>query len=334
MGKRGRPAGSKDNPNKPRSNGRWSAATREKHGAPPATTQEKPAEAVNDGFVQQPLQFAGTSGGSSSNSAHGAAHGDSADASAVVEEEGVQADPDGGAMNGDEMEEEEEYCDAEEDADDAEVDGNEARQQPRAGVEAVDIDDEHGLRRVTSADSIAMQLFRAVRDRLRVELSSRGVATDNWLLRHLKANDFVLRARDARKIFITYRCAVDMLLIDLLRPLSDAGVRAERFSDILLEIATKTHTRRAIAREQRLRITRQLDPNAEGEPLSEFGNQRQYGGCVPTGAYFAHVIKAYGRTTRQHMDTQVHSPYLTSSLLSYLPLTSLTLPHLCMCMCM
>jgi hypothetical protein len=106
----------------------------------------------------------------------------------------------------------------------------------------------------------------------------------------------------AHLTFVLHRA---QLLIDLLRPLSEAGVRPERFASILLELATKHHTRRAIEHEQDLRIRRQRDQQIEGEPLSEFGDKKRYAGCVPTGHYFAQVLKAYGRTTRAHMDAEV-----------------------------
>jgi hypothetical protein len=94
-------------------------------------------------------------------------------------------------------------------------------------------------------------------------------------------------------------------LVDLLRPLSEAGVRPDRFSKIVLELQTKRHHKRAINREQQLRIRRQLDRGAEGELLSEFGDKLRYGGCVPTGQYFHTVLVKYGKTTRPHMDAEV-----------------------------
>ena len=105
--------------------------------------------------------------------------------------------------------------------------------------------------------------------------------------------------------FLTYRRAVDTLLIDMLRPLAEAGVRPERFSSMLLEIASKHHTRLAIRREHELRRLRLLDVGAEGEILSDFGDKRRYAGCVPTGRYFADVLKAFSRTTRDFMDAEV-----------------------------
>lgn len=49
-------------------------------------------------------------------------------------------------------------------------------------------------------------------------------------------------------------------VIDMLRPLSEAGVRPERFASIMLELASKRYHRRGIQREQDLRAKRQCDP--------------------------------------------------------------------------
>ena len=95
------------------------------------------------------------------------------------------------------------------------------------------------------------------------------------------------------------------MIIDLLRPLANAGVRPERFASILLELATKKHTLRAIEREEELRIARQLDPEKEGWQLAEFGDRLTYAGCVPSGKYFANVLNEYSRSMRDHMDAEV-----------------------------
>ena len=52
--------------------------------------------------------------------------------------------------------------------------------------------------------------------------------------------------------YLSHRAALDMQLIDLMRPLFNKGVRPEAFSDLLLEMHTKTHLRSAIKREHRI----------------------------------------------------------------------------------
>jgi hypothetical protein len=68
-------------------------------------------------------------------------------------------------------------------------------------------------------------------------------------------------------------------VVDLMRPLCNAGVRPERFASVLLELATKKHTERAIAREEDLQMKRQFDKEVEGWPLAEFGDRLTYAGC-------------------------------------------------------
>ena len=90
-----------------------------------------------------------------------------------------------------------------------------------------------------------------------------------------------------------------------MRPLFVGGIRPSRFASIVLELQTKAYTKAAIEAEQDLRKRRQLDPDAEGRPLSFFADAQAYNGYVPSGAYFSEVNKAFGRSIRKHLDTEV-----------------------------
>ena len=90
-----------------------------------------------------------------------------------------------------------------------------------------------------------------------------------------------------------------------MRPLFDGGLRPSRFASIVLELQTKAYTLAAIDAEQDLRKRRQLDPDAEGQPLSFFSDTRAFNGYVPSGAYFGEVNKAFGRSIRQNLDAEV-----------------------------
>ena len=50
--------------------------------------------------------------------------------------------------------------------------------------------------------------------------------------------------------FSTRKAGVDKLLIDMMRPLFDSGIRPEKFSDILLELHSKKHTRMHLQHER------------------------------------------------------------------------------------
>ena len=52
--------------------------------------------------------------------------------------------------------------------------------------------------------------------------------------------------------FFTWKAGVDKKLLDLMRPLFDCGVRPERFSNLLLELHSKKHTRLHLHHERKL----------------------------------------------------------------------------------
>jgi hypothetical protein len=49
--------------------------------------------------------------------------------------------------------------------------------------------------------------------------------------------------------FFTHHSTVDMLVIDMMRPLFDKGVRPESFADMLLELDSKKHMDMPLSRE-------------------------------------------------------------------------------------
>lgn len=105
--------------------------------------------------------------------------------------------------------------------------------------------------------------------------------------------------------FLTWKAGVDKELIDLMRPLFDAGVRLERFSKLLLELHSKRHTRRHLYHERQLARMKRLNPNAMLEEYSEFGNKELYNGSVPTSKYISHVYRLFHETIRPYLDNEV-----------------------------
>ena len=62
----------------------------------------------------------------------------------------------------------------------------------QADIDNEELDDEEGLRTADAHGGVLMRYFGLVRDRLRLELSSRKPALlDPWLHRHLKQHDFL-----------------------------------------------------------------------------------------------------------------------------------------------
>ena len=89
--------------------------------------------------------------------------------------------------------------------------------------------------------------------------------------------------------FLTRRGGVDMLLIDLMRPLFDKGVRPEALSKTMLELHAKAYTRAYLRREHDLARDRRLRPNLPKETFSDFADKSKYAGRVPTGNYLSTV---------------------------------------------
>ena len=175
-----------------------------------ASADRKPRE---DSQSTLPFGGAGAAASSSSSSAGAASSSSDAAASGQAEDEQQPQDEQPQQQmdsSGEQDDANDEEIDAphEEEAEDGDFHSAE-QSQPRAAVDAVEIDDEEGLRSVTATDSITMVYFRMVRERLRVELSSRGPATNAWLINRLRRDDFWLRARDARSICDTLGVQID-----------------------------------------------------------------------------------------------------------------------------
>jgi hypothetical protein len=77
---------------------------------------------------------------------------------------------------------------------------------------------------------------------------------------------------DEYPAFHTVKGAVDLLIIDLMRPLFNKGVRPAALSDILLELHAKKYTRDYLKREQHLARDSRLGMKAK-TMFSSFGNK-------------------------------------------------------------
>jgi len=112
---------------------------------------------------------------------------------------------------------------------------------------------------------------------------------------------------DEYPAFHTVKSAVDLLIINLMRPLFNKGVRPAALSDILLELHAKKYTRDYLKCEQFLARDSRLGtiPLKKRPMFSSFGNKEGYSGLVPTGNYLSHVYKLYAASSGDHLMKEV-----------------------------
>ena len=105
---------------------------------------------------------------------------------------------------------------------------------------------------------------------------------------------------------LTRKAGIDKQLMDLARPLFNAGVRPDRLSKIVLELHAKEHAHAAIAHEEELAASRGGGSLAQAAaPLSSFADKKGWAGLVPNGDYVAAVYKAYSNGIAKHLDAEV-----------------------------
>lgn len=106
--------------------------------------------------------------------------------------------------------------------------------------------------------------------------------------------------------FFTHRGAVDLSIVDLMRPLYNKSFRPASFSSMMKELATKRHTKEYIKREHDIKAKRAGRPDFKRDVLfSEFGDKMQFAGKYPSGRYLSHVYKRYANTLQQHFSREV-----------------------------
>jgi hypothetical protein len=123
--------------------------------------------------------------------------------------------------------------------------------------------------------------------------------------------------------FLTHRSGVDNLIIDMMRPLYDKGIRPHNMSDLLLEMHSKKYHQRYIRRERLLAkgvapgsLDTFLGLGADTSMYSTFADKTKYAGLVPTGEYLS----------RCHLSRPIYFYLLLYS--SNIPLT---FENLCQC---
>jgi hypothetical protein len=103
--------------------------------------------------------------------------------------------------------------------------------------------------------------------------------------------------------FLTRKAGLDKVVVDLMFPLINKGVRLEAISDMLLELHSKKYTKSHIRYEE---DNHHLNQYGGGYPeYSEFDNEHGYHGKVPTANYLQSVYKKYHRTICRQLENEV-----------------------------
>ena len=112
--------------------------------------------------------------------------------------------------------------------------------------------------------------------------------------------------------YLTHRGGVDKIIVNLMRPCFDGGLRPHGMSRMLLELHTQEHHQQYELREHLLKRDRRLSsivtPAASCNSAalySDFGDMSQYAGLVPTGGYLQQVYKSYGDSIAAHLHSEV-----------------------------
>ena len=104
---------------------------------------------------------------------------------------------------------------------------------------------------------------------------------------------------------LTRNAGLDKDVVDLMRPLFNAGLRPERFARTLLEMHTKEHGHASLAHEHEIAARRADGDTSSASPLSGFADRSCWAGCVPQGSYLAAVYKSVSADLAPHFDKEV-----------------------------
>ena len=119
-------------------------------------------------------------------------------------------------------------------------------------------------------------------------------------LSHSRGNSF--------PAYLTARGGVSTKLVDMMRPLFNAGVKPDTFAKMVLEMQTKRHVRANLDYEHCLTLKR-ADPNFPRTTVlpifSCFGDAEKYAGLVPTGRYFQSIYEDYHDSIAEFLDIEV-----------------------------
>jgi hypothetical protein len=173
------------------------------------------------------------------------------------------------------------------------------------------------LVKVVSDDKVTVQVG-LLNERLTVSMSQVGFLPDEaytpppysfmgWDLASRQLLPFGIGDDSHFPAWLSLRGGVDMVLVNLLRPLLAHGTRAAQFAHLVEELHRKRWSQCLVQREHMLdRDSRPGGGVPKDTPLfSKFDDPSQYAGSVPTAQYLKRVLKRHHATIREHMDKEV-----------------------------
>jgi hypothetical protein len=115
--------------------------------------------------------------------------------------------------------------------------------------------------------------------------------------------------RESYPAVLTHRNAVDKVLADMLRPVTDKGLSFNALQEMLVELHSLRYTRDYMMHQDRLRHINnrrmlELDEPVHDEQLSNFDDSSGYNGAISTAGYLAIFYKLFHRTVKTYMDME------------------------------
>jgi hypothetical protein len=103
---------------------------------------------------------------------------------------------------------------------------------------------------------------------------------------------------------LAHQSGLDKIIVELMRPLHDKGLRPHALLDTLMELHSKKHTDNCIKRERSLSKKQALGLELPGM-FSRFFDKSKHDGLIPTGRCLSFVCNKHGKALWQHCDREV-----------------------------
>ncbi|KAL7491648.1 hypothetical protein ACHAWT_002097 [Skeletonema menzelii] len=106
--------------------------------------------------------------------------------------------------------------------------------------------------------------------------------------------------------FLTWRCGLDNLVVDLMRPMFNKGIKPAQFANMLLEMHSAEFDRLRLLHEYKNKSIRTgVNPNTKITPLGDYSNELKFRGIRVTGKYLSFAYIEHHNTIRPFYDKEV-----------------------------